>query len=127
MNNTLNITNQQPKTTHRSNLLKTFTLATMIVLGGCSDDNKEPIPTPPDPTPKIANIANATITHKPAPQRVYKANEEIIIALTSKENFGNVELDIYKDGKLFKDNYQTDTNHDNKIHFTINPDDIVAE
>ncbi len=109
---------------NRSNLIKTLTLATVLALSGCSDD-KEPVTSTPKNT--VANLTEATITHKPASQRVYKANEEIIIALTSKENFGNIELDIYKDGKLFKDNYRTDTDHDNKIHFTINPDDIVPE
>ncbi len=127
MNNALNITNQQPKTIHQSNLLKTLTLAILLALSGCSDDNDDPVTPTPTPTPKAASLTEATITHKPASQRVYKANEEIIIALTSKENFGNIELDIYKDGKLFKDNYRTDTDHDKNIHFTINPDNIVPE
>ncbi len=102
-------------------------LGIVLSLSSCGGDNDDPSPTPTPPKEKaVASIAKATVVQQPEKQRVYKDTEKIVITLQTNESngFGKVELDIYINGKLYKDNYQTDTNKDKKLTFTINPLDL---
>ncbi len=108
-------------------ILKTIVLAIFIALVSCGGNEEPNTPIPPKPiTQEYGSIKDATVTSIPASQRVYKADEKIVISLQTNapKGFGNVELDIYIDGKLYKDNYKTDTDNNKYISFSINPLDL---
>ncbi len=110
----------------QTTILKTMAMAILIALVSCGGDEEPQVKPTPTPKKSYANITNAIVTSKPPLQKVYKANEKINISLktNAKDGFGNIELDIYIGGKLYKNNYKTDTDNNKYINFSINPLDL---